>query len=227
MSNAEKCFLWERVPCMGPQFRSVTSERVRLLPGREPCLMLEEALSTNDIITGRTWIFIPIPHFQLSNVQPFFLPANSLKEFRALCSRGWVIFPWLHFNFGERKPDVMNAHWIEILGLLIKPDKASHPGKHSHWLLRNSFAFSRRCNSYFLISFLNQKLPFCKEQSLPNYIFFLVFQRVSNGKECGALPLSGSDSILPPAAREQQTSALFPGFQPLPSDLPSKTPPWK
>lgn len=99
---------------------------------------------------------------------------------------------------------MMNAHRIEILGLLIKPDKASHPGKHSHWLLRNSFAFSRRCNSYFFISFLNQKLPFCKEQSLPKYIFFLVFQRVSNGKECGALSLSGSDSILPPAAKEQQ-----------------------
>lgn len=76
------------MPCMGPQFRSVTSERVRLLPGREPYLMLEEALSTNDIITGRILIFIPIPDFQLSNVQPFFLPANSLKEFRALCSQG-------------------------------------------------------------------------------------------------------------------------------------------
>lgn len=52
----------------------------------------------------------------------------------------------------------MNAHWIEILGLLIKPDETSYPEKHSHLLLKNPFTFSERCNLHFPVSFLNQKL---------------------------------------------------------------------
>lgn len=226
MSKAENCFLWERAASYwGPKSGSVTRrESSSCLEGRHVWYWMKHYPLT--MLSQAEYEFLSLLH--ISNFQ-IYNPSSYLqilwKNLELFIPRTGNIFPWLHFNFRERKPEVMYAHQIEILGLLIKPDKASHPGKHSHWFLRNSFVFSKRCNSYFFISFLNQVTIL--QRIIFAQIYFL--SRVPKSLVARSMELCPwvADSVLPPAAGEQQVFALFPRPQPLPNAPPSKTPPLK